>query len=733
MHASTPAENTLSWSMAENIRKHIREPEFPEYTVNIIDFGAIPNDGNLDTTAIQQAINHVHEQGGGTVLVPKGVFNTGAIRLLSNVNLHFEDPESIFLFTTETTEEHYPVVYSHWEATPLYNYSPLIYAKDAENIALTGKGVLNAQSDHDHVWWNWRRREPVPGTTHMAEPQDRGMIRSREMNNAGTPVSDRIFGEGWYLRPNFIQPINCKNVLLEGVTLLNSPMWQVNPVLCENVIVRGMTLRAHGHNTDCVDPDSCNYVLIENNVFDSGDDCIAIKSGRDRDGRDRGIPCQNILIFNNRMADGHGGIAMGSEMSGGIRNVFADGNHFDSPNLTYPLRLKTNARRGGIIENVYLRNSNIARIDQAVIHGTMLYAEGDNGDWLPAFRNIIVENISSHSGLYGIFLEAFQDSPITGLVLKNLSIDDVRHPIRAMNWAPDVVMENVVINGTKYPAPTETRILGVPAPGEVLRASALLIGADASSLSFSWEISSSPDGAYSVFDSGRVCTTPRESAGRYIRLVATDENGNRETSIPYKVLKEKTAGGLPLGGKTACKAARLATRGIIDEDAVIDPQAEITRMELARMLAGMWGLDGEPEEKSLINDIDPCSEDFRIASVVVERGMIPLDRRFNANYTDINPEDEGGMKGFDPTGRVTREEMGTIVMMSCGVSYKNAANTFDSVYEDGAEISNVNLTDVERGTTLGFWERSAHFYPKCNMTYGMTIDSLNRVADFAGK
>lgn len=730
--APAVAADGLTWSMAEEIRSHIKEPQFPGYSVRITDFGAVADDNQLDTDAIQKAIQHVNENGGGTVVVPKGTFDTGAITLLSNVNLHLEDVDSILLYTTEINEKNYPVVYSHWEATPLHNYSALIYAKDAENIALTGKGTLNAQSNYDTVWWNWRKKVPVPGTTNMTEPQGKGQKRSRDMNEGAVPVSERIFGDGWFLRPNFIQTINCKNVLLEGVTLLDSPMWQVNPVLCENVIVRGMTLRAHGYNTDCVNPESSNYVLIENNVFDSGDDCIAIKSGRDRDGRELNTPSQNILVFNNHMMDGHGGIAMGSEMSGSIRNVFADGNHFDSPKLTYPLRFKTNARRGGVIENVYLRNSNIARIDQAVVHGTMLYSEGDNGEYLPAFRNIIVENVTSNSGLYGIFLEALKDSPITGLVFRNLTINGVQYPLRAMNWASDVVMDNVVINGRRYPAPTEARILGVPAPRETLQVDALLTGGNSAELSYDWEMSDSRSGAYVRVGEGRVFTVPFDAAGKYVRVAAVDAEGNSITSIPYKVLRAKTAGGLPAGSKAGLKAARLATRGILGENDPIDPDRDITRLELARMLARLWDLDG-PSKDSQISDLPKGGEDWRLASAVVERGMMTLDRNFNANLTDVNPDAAKELKGFTPNGPVTREEMGTIVMMSCGVSYKNASNTYDSTYTDGADISNVNLTDIERGTTLGFWDNRGDFHPKKNMTYSMVLDSLNRVADFAGK
>jgi hypothetical protein len=176
---------------------------------------------------------------------------------------------------------------------------------------------------------------------------------------------------------------------------------------------------------------------------------------------------------------GHGGIAIGSEMSGGVRNVFADNNHFDSPDLTYALRFKTNAQRGGVIENIYLRNSSIKNVDQAVVHGTMLYEEGKNGNYLPTFRNIVIENITSNGGEYGIFLEAFDEVPITGLVLRNININNVATPLRAMNWV-DPVFENVTINGMSFPRPIEARIEGIPQAGNTLTATCLYLGGKSS-------------------------------------------------------------------------------------------------------------------------------------------------------------------------------------------------------------------------------------------------------------
>ena len=420
--------NDLSWDMAEEILTHISDPVFPAYTVNVLDYGAVPNDGKLDTAAIQRAIDETSAHGGGTVVIPSGVYDVGAITLKSNVNLHLESKDTVLRFTRDITPANYPLVFAHYEGSKLYNWSPLIYAYQQENIALTGKGTLDGQADKNN-WWNWSRTVNPDGTTTRPSSADAKLLR--KMTDDGTPAEERIFGEGHYLRPNFYQPIECTNVLVEGVTIANSPMWELNPVLCTNFTARGVTIDTHGYNNDGCDPENCNYVLIENCFFNTGDDCIAVKAGRNRDGRElgeAGHPTQNLIIRNNTFADGHGGIACGSEMSGGIKNLFADNNTFDSPTLNYALRFKTNAERGGAVENIYLRNSKVKSVGNAVVHATMLYDVGRDGNYLPQFKNITIENLTSSGGEYGIFMEAFEEVPITGLVFRNVEMRGVKAP-----------------------------------------------------------------------------------------------------------------------------------------------------------------------------------------------------------------------------------------------------------------------------------------------------------------
>ena len=424
----------------------------------------------------------------------------------------------------------------------LYNWSPLIYAYQQENIALTGKGTLDGQADKNN-WWNWSRTVNPDGT--ITKPCNNDVKLLRKMTDNGTPAEERIFGEGHYLRPNFYQPIECTNVLIEGVTIANSPMWELNPVLCTNFTARGVTIDTHGYNNDGCDPENCNYVLIENCFFNTGDDCIAVKAGRNRDGRElgeAGHPTQNLIIRNNTFADGHGGIACGSEMSGGIKNLFADNNTFDSPTLNYALRFKTNAERGGAVENIYLRNSKVKSVGNAVVHATMLYDVGRDGNYLPQFKNITIENLTSSGGEYGIFMEAFEEVPITGLVFRNVNISNVGTDIRALNWE-DPVMENVTINGKTYPRPVETKILGVPVPGERIEGSSTLLGGEDTDLSSKWLISDSADGDYHFFRIRRSYAVPSYLAGKYIKFVSTDRSGNQDASIPYKVLRSAEIAG----------------------------------------------------------------------------------------------------------------------------------------------------------------------------------------------
>ena len=510
------------------------------------------------------------------------------------------------------------------------------------------------------------------------------------MNISGVPVEERVFGPGHYLRPNFIQFIRCERVLLSGFTLHNSPMWQVNPVFCKSVIAENLTLSSHGANNDGFDPESCDGVIVRNCMFDTGDDCIAIKSGRDRDGRLANTPCENILIENNNFADGHGGVAMGSEMSGGIRNVLAVGNRFTSPNLTYALRLKTNARRGGFVENIMLCNSVMDHVGGAAIHGTMLYEDGHNGDSLPVFRNITIENITAHGGDYGIFLEAFPEVPITGLTLRNIQIDGVRQALRSMGWE-GAHMENVTLNGKVFPRPGYVRILGVPVPGAEVCASAVNCGSD-EELRFTWEVAES-NGEFRTAGTGNAFVIPADAC--QVRVTAEDSHGRAEQSIAYQVLRRSDLPG-----------ARLACRGMLPENLPV--KAPVTRELVAAMLVPLADLSAKGRS--------PVDTDAPHARIAVANGFFPLD--------------SAGC--FDPYSAVTRREMATVCMQACGVNYRNASSTMP-VCKDADAVGHNYGTNVARALYFGFMElEDGYFCPLRPCTIEETIAILTRVADFAG-
>ncbi len=266
------------------------------------------------------------------------------------------------------------------------------------------------------------------------------------MGERGVPVEKRVFGPGGYLRPMFIQPYACRNVLIDGVHIRNSPMYEIHPVLCTNVMVRGVDISSHGPNNDGCDPESSTDVWIKDCTFDTGDDCIAIKSGRNADGRRVNVPSQNLVIQGCRMKDGHGGVTAGSEASGGIRNVFAEDCRMDSPHLDRILRLKTNAVRGGFIENIYMRNVSAGQVSGPAIDIDLYYEEGPNGKYPPAIRNIDVRNITCVKCKQALSLRGYKSDPIQNVHLEFCTFEHTEQPNVVEN-VKDLVMHTVMING----------------------------------------------------------------------------------------------------------------------------------------------------------------------------------------------------------------------------------------------------------------------------------------------
>jgi polygalacturonase len=337
-----------------------------------------------------------------------------------------------------------PVVFTRWEGMELMNYSPFIYAFERENIAITGGGTLDGQSNA-LAWWPWNGR-PQYGWKDGDPNQRKARAIVVDMIERGVPVNERVFGEGHYLRPQFIQPYRCKNVLIEGVTIRNSPMWEIHPVLCQNVTVQRVKISSHGPNNDGCDPESCTDVLIKDCYFDTGDDCIAVKSGRNADGRRLNAPSQNIIIQGCEMKDGHGGITVGSEISGGVRNLFAENCRLDSPNLDHGLRVKNNAMRGGLLEDLYFRNIQVGQVAHAAVTIDFNYEEGDKGKFTPVVRNFAVSNLRSGKSKYALDVQGFKRAPIFNLSLEDCIFENVEEPSIVRN-VEGLKLRNVRING----------------------------------------------------------------------------------------------------------------------------------------------------------------------------------------------------------------------------------------------------------------------------------------------
>src|SRR6185436_17184849 len=304
-------------------------------------------------------------------------------------------------------------VFTRFEGVECMNYSPFVYAFEERDIAVTGQGTLDGQADAEH-WWPWK------GGAGSASPnQTADRARLIELAARGVPVAERVFGDGHYLRPNFLQAYRSANVLIEGVTILNSPMWEIHPCLCTNVTVRGVTINSHGPNNDGCNPESSKDVLIEGCTFDTGDDCIAIKSGRNDDGRRVATPVENIVIRDCVMKDGHGGVVIGSEISGGARNVFAERCRMDSPQLDRALRIKTNSVRGGVIEGVYMRHVTVGQVAEAVVTINFFYEEGNTGKFPPVVRDVVVTDVTSRKSQYALLLRGYENAPISGVRIEN--------------------------------------------------------------------------------------------------------------------------------------------------------------------------------------------------------------------------------------------------------------------------------------------------------------------------
>ncbi len=422
--------DTDPWSAVPEILSRIVAPHFPARDFVITEFGG--RNGEDVSDAIAKAIEACSRAGGGHVIVPKGDYLTGPIRLRSHVDLHLDEGATL-RFSQDPSR--YPLTLTRWEGVELMNYAPLISAADCEDVAITGQGTLDGQADEAH-WWNWKSsKEP------KRQNSDRDALMKQ--NEDGVPAAQRLYGPGHFLRPMFVEPYRCRNVLIEGVTIRNAPMWVIHPTLCTNVTIRRVTVTGHGPNTDGCDPESCRDVLIEDCIFDTGDDCIALKSGRNTDGRRINVPIENVVIRGCRMSAGHGGITIGSEVSGGARNIFAEKNRLDSPMLERGLRVKTNSTRGGIVENIFARDIEIGNVLVAPIEIDLVYMS-ETGTFPPTVRNIVVERMHSAHSRYGLCIHALAQVPLRGVIVRDSTFRGVTNG-QLIEGVVDLTLTNVTV------------------------------------------------------------------------------------------------------------------------------------------------------------------------------------------------------------------------------------------------------------------------------------------------
>ena len=406
--------------------------------------------------AINAAILKCSKAGGGKVVIPAGKYQTGAITLRSNVNLVVEKgAELIFAFDRNL----YPNVETRWEGLNIINYQPCIYAIDAKNIGLTGEGIINGNGSNERWWYmkgnkNHGYHEGVDewqGTDKEGNRAD--LLR---MADKGVPTAQRVFGKGKGLRPQLVNFVRCENAIIQGVELRDSPFWVIHPLFCKNLTVKGVTIYNDGPNGDGCDPESCEDVLIEGCTFHTGDDCIALKSGRNADGFKANAPCKNIIIRKCTMADGHGGVVIGSEISGGVQNIFAEDCEMDSPNLDRVIRIKTNTCRGGINENIYVRNIRVGQCREAVMRINLVYEPKEIAErgHIPTVRNVYVENVTCKKSRYGLLLNGLEEkdskyAQIYNINLKNCKFGGITDvPVVKTGLVKDINLENVTISAS---------------------------------------------------------------------------------------------------------------------------------------------------------------------------------------------------------------------------------------------------------------------------------------------
>lgn len=416
------------WFKADQIVEQIQLPAIPERKFKLSEFGGT-GDGIFDNKpAFDKAIQACHEAGGGVILVKPGSYLVnGPLHLKSNINLHLEKGAKL-LFGSDPVD-YLPVVLTSWEGTRCYNYSPFIYGFHVKNVAITGQGEIDGNGSDP--WNSWKK----------LQDEDKQLIR--KMNNSAAPMEQRIFGEGHFLRPHLIQFYESENILVEDVKITDSPFWCLHFVFSKNITVRGLSYEAYNFNNDGIDPESSENVLIENVSFGNGDDNISIKAGRDLEARTLGRPSRNIVVRNCRF-NGYNAIAVGSEMSGGVQDVYVENCTYGGK-VIYGFYLKGNRDRGGVVQDIYARNIQFDTTRATIIIDSNYKNQGSCCP--PLFKNIFIENISAtHASDYGIFLKGSPQMHLDSIFIKDINIGTAARAMES-SYTEYLQMEDVNING----------------------------------------------------------------------------------------------------------------------------------------------------------------------------------------------------------------------------------------------------------------------------------------------
>lgn len=421
------------WGDMKRIEKQIVAPVFPDAEYRVGEFGATGNGTDDDRPAIQAAIDRCSDQGGGRVVLAAGhYFSRGPIILKSNVDLHLAEG-SVLIFSADE-RDYLPVVLTRWEGTEVFNYSPLIYARNAVNIAITGRGVLNGQGSKNFATWK------------PSQKPDQQMLRKQ--GNIGVPIEQRIYGEGHRLRPAMLELLACTNVLIEGIKIIDITFWTIHPIACTNVIVRNVTVDSTNLNNDGVDPESCYNVLVEGCYFRTGDDAIAVKSGRDGDAWRNARPTENVIIRNCVFDSKINGLCIGSEISGGARNIFME--DIEIRNATNAIYFKSNNDRGAYIEDVHVRRIRAGHVSESLIKFEPDYKSESKGNAPTRFANFTIEDVTAErvDGC-GVDIAGCKQMPVRNVQIDNVKIGSEVMPM-LVNHVEDISIKKLYVNGKRY-------------------------------------------------------------------------------------------------------------------------------------------------------------------------------------------------------------------------------------------------------------------------------------------